>query len=1465
MTNRSWIRKLFQSHRPRTIRRASAQRQLSLETLEDRFAPASLGTSSVVEGPAAGADSVVLGATGAWTATSNSPFLHVTTGSTSGSGNALVKYSFDANTGATRTGTLTIAGQTLTVTQVGSTYVAANPMTTLFSNNANSVAVDAAGNVYFIDAVNETLDKWNPATQQVSTLAGPAVRGTFGLHNAIGVAVDATGNVFIADTTNGTIDQWSPTFGLSPLIGSASETPFGVAVDAADHVYYSDVKQTLPPSPYTVNTYKAQTASPPPPSALVSSGLNQPSGVAVDAAGNVYIADTGDNAIKEWNASTGTVTSLVSSGLNQPKGVAVDAAGNVYIADTGDNAIKEWNASTGTVTTLVSSGLSSPAGVAVDAAGDVYIADFGSGTIKELMRAFVPGNTVFEGPAAGSGHLLPVLPTSQSLTGVFAPSSDQSWLTVGTSANGVVNYSYTQDTGAARTGHLTILGQQITVQQENFPVLSISSNQGAVTGNEGAQITNTGTTFEFNGVATETLTASVGTVTENTTTGNWTWSYTLPDSPGAPIPVTITTTDLAGNTATTTFNVTDNNVPPTITQISVPTTGAEGSPVTLSATATLPAGVTDTLTYTWTIAVPPGAGSNITLTGATANFVPPDDGNYLVSLSVSDGDGGVTSLAGASLISSYAGSGNALDVTGANNGTAVGGVTYVPAKVGQAFSLNGTTGYVQLPANFLPYPTSGTGTSPLSFETWFKTSSGGVILGQQPSAAFGPINGGWIPAVYVGTDGHLYAQMFWSGGTNPVVSPGVVNDNQYHHVAVTYNGTTETVYLDGVAIGTQTMSQVAYASSYNYQLGLGITNAWPAGNGGWFPFAGQIDEPTFYSRALSAQEVQSMKNVGSGALSVAVPDTPPTPALTGYATDLATELVTFSASATHPSTTDNAGFTYSINWGDGPTGSPDIQTIPATPGNGSGVNIRHAFTNAGTDTVSLAATDEDGGTTTITRTVTVLAVTSANLQTVISQQGSITTVDPDNTTAQTMVNAVNGLAAQTTPVTIAMQLGSGSFTDTSGSPHAGITLVLSGSGGSTTIVGHSPALQVAGGNVIVENLTLVTDTNSPTLVISGGNVTLRNVDIEGSGNGSQAALDITGGIVDLGTADDPGGNTFDDNGTGQLIHNAGANGVSAVGDTWKKGGTTVTNPYRIKDEIFDALNPGGGGLVTYVPGNDFVSVHGGIIQLGVDAIAAGGTVNVEAGGKFKNYSVGSKPLTIAFQNGPVLTQVADSLNPSLLSVVVTGTAGDDKILFNPGGGQGGTVKVLVNNLPQGVFSPTGRLIAYGGAGNDDIEVAGSITLPAWLYGGEGNDRLKGGCGNNVLIGGAGDNELIGGPGQDLLIGGSGSSTLIAGSGDDLLIAGTTAYDANEAALDAIMAEWTSGQDYATRIADLSGTGTGPRSNGNYFLIASGPNATVFDNGAADVLNGGSGMDWFFANLVEDSINGQHTSETAENL
>jgi hypothetical protein len=596
-----------------------------------------------------------------------------------------------------------------------------------------------------------------------------------------------------------------------------------------------------------------------------------------------------------------------------------------------------------------------------------------------------------------------------------------------------------------------------------------------------------------------------------------------------------------------------------------------------------------------------------------------------------------------------------------------------------------------------------------------------------------------------------------------------------------------------------------------------------------------------------------------------VPPTPALKSLTGT-TGVATEIVLYDLSATDPSSVDTtAGFTFRVNWGDGSA----VETLATTA---KSFNHGHAFTTTGTYTITLTATDKDGGvSSTTTSSVTIIALTSTNLQTVINQpviiqQGSLLFQEATDAQAQTLVSAVNGLAAQTTPMTIYMFLGNTSYTDLAFSPKAGITLVINGST-TTTIVGHSPALDVAGGNVVIENLTMVTDTNSPTLVVTGGSLTLRNVDIEGSSS-NQPAIQITGGKVDLGTASDPGNNTINTRGLGELIHNAGGNGVSAVGDTFQVDGEPLSSPYRIKDKIFDALNAGGGGLVTYVPGQAYISVNGGDIQRGVNAIAPGGTVNVETGGLYKQYDAGSKLVSIAFENGPVLTQLADALNPSVRSLVVTGTPGNDKILFNPGAGNGSTVKAVVNDVAPGTFSPTGRLIAYGGAGDDDIQVAGGITLPAWLYGGDGNDRLKGGGGNNVLLGGAGDDQLLGGAGRNLLIGGLGADQLVGSKSDDLLIAGPTAFDANVAALNAIMAEWTSARSFAARVANLSGSGSGPRANGNVFLLASGPGATVFDDGAVDQLQGAAGTDWYFANLsggVTDVINGLGASGLVEEL
>jgi hypothetical protein len=119
------------------------------------------------------------------------------------------------------------------------------------------------------------------------------------------------------------------------------------------------------------------------------------------------------------------------------------------------------------VRVLLAAELNQPAGVAVDGAGNLYIADFGNGVIKELPRAFVDPTPRWEPAGAGSDVLPVVLPPTVNLRAPFAPTSDQTWLTITGITNGVVGFAFTANTGStARTNYITLLGQRIVITQQ---------------------------------------------------------------------------------------------------------------------------------------------------------------------------------------------------------------------------------------------------------------------------------------------------------------------------------------------------------------------------------------------------------------------------------------------------------------------------------------------------------------------------------------------------------------------------------------------------------------------------------------------------------------------------------------------------------------------------------------------------------------------------------------------------------------------------------------------------------------------------------------------------------------------------------------------------------------------------------------------------------------------------------------
>ena len=123
--------------------------------------------------------------------------------------------------------------------------------------------------------------------------------------------------------------------------------------------------------------------------------FSDPSGVAVDSSGNVYVADSGNKRIQKFNSAGGFITKWGSSGsgdgqFSYPCGVAVDSSGNVYVADTSNQRIQKFNSSGGFITKWGSYGsgdgqFSNPYGVAVDSSGNVYVADSGNRRIQKFM------------------------------------------------------------------------------------------------------------------------------------------------------------------------------------------------------------------------------------------------------------------------------------------------------------------------------------------------------------------------------------------------------------------------------------------------------------------------------------------------------------------------------------------------------------------------------------------------------------------------------------------------------------------------------------------------------------------------------------------------------------------------------------------------------------------------------------------------------------------------------------------------------------------------------------------------------------------------------------------------------------------------------------------------------------------------------------------------------------------------
>lgn len=300
--------------------------------------------------------------------------------------------------------------------------------TTASFNNPQKVAVDAAGNAYVADRSNHKIRKITP-TGVVSTFAGSGTAGSTdgtgtaaSFNNPYGVAVDANGNVYVADASNHKIRKITPAGVVSTFAGSGTSgntegtgtaatfsSPYGVAVDANGNVYVADRsnnKIRKITSEGVVSTFAGSGTLGDADSFYgPSASFRYPVDIAVDADGNVYVADNQNSRIRKITP-TGGVSKLSNSSnaavsFSYPNGVTVDAGGNVYVSE-GNSITMYTTAKTiiylaGDYTTAgytnasgATARFNAPQGLAADANGNLYVADRNNHSIRKITPTTLP-------------------------------------------------------------------------------------------------------------------------------------------------------------------------------------------------------------------------------------------------------------------------------------------------------------------------------------------------------------------------------------------------------------------------------------------------------------------------------------------------------------------------------------------------------------------------------------------------------------------------------------------------------------------------------------------------------------------------------------------------------------------------------------------------------------------------------------------------------------------------------------------------------------------------------------------------------------------------------------------------------------------------------------------------------------------------------------------------------------------
>ncbi len=336
--------------------------------------------------------------------------------------------------------------------------------------------------------------------------------------------------------------------------------------------------------------------------------------------------------------------------------------------------------------------------------------------------------------------------------------------------------------------------------------------------------------------------------------------------------------------------------------------------------------------------------------------------------------------------------------------------------------------------------------------------------------------------------------------------------------------------------------------------------------------------------------------------------------------------------------------------------------------------------------------------------------------------------------------------------------------------------------------------------------------------------------------------------------------------------------------------------FRLRANDTDAIDANGTFTYTINWGDGTSSVVNGSRDTWVSrtytTLSPNGFFTVTATARDSRGATGPLQTTSFIVSGYLV--IADPINSLQSMLVVVGSNDEDRIKLKERGDD--FLRITIRNEDRDVrvrglqnIGNVSRILVFGWGDEDEITIDDDLYLPTQIWGGDDDDKIKGGSGNDIIFGERGDDTIYGGDGRDLLFGGLGEDRLYGDKHDDILVAGFTVFESavptnfaqnrnlslaeQRAALEAIMAEWASNRTYAQRVANIRGSGSGPRANGNHFLIASNTlsSSTVFDDNAEDRIWGDSGMDWFLFNsdgdlgTKRDRVNDRNSNESFDDL